>query len=137
MLTYEILFVNRAEASQEKIKETAEKIQSVILRNNGEVFLSENWGKRRLAFKIKGCTDGNYYRMIFSADPLFVKELDRDVRVNEDVIRHIIVRAQKVAEKPPVKEKEEPSITQVDTPQAVEPEVEKVKTTDKAEETIG
>jgi len=91
MPTYETVFVNRGEAPAEKIQETTAKIQKMI-QEKGEILISESLGRKKLCYEIRGCHDGNYSRIVFSAETGFIKDLDSALRVNEDILRHIIVR---------------------------------------------
>ena len=57
-----------------------------------EVALGEDWGKRKLAFEVDDLTEGDYTLINFHADPEHIAELDRVLRINDAVKRHMVVR---------------------------------------------
>lgn len=92
MRNYEILFILRPDMTEEEVEASREKIKSIITDNGGEVTKVDNMGKRRLAYEIRDYREGIYTVVYFTADETMVKELDRVVRITEDIIRHLIVR---------------------------------------------
>lgn len=72
----------------EKIK----KITEIIKNNQGEVFSTDRWGIKRLAYEIQDYNQGFYAISSFSASSKAVKELDRLLKIDEDILRHMIVR---------------------------------------------
>lgn len=92
MRNYEILFILRPDMTEEEVEASREKIKSIITDNGGEVTKVDNMGKRRLAYEIRDYREGIYTVIYFTANETMVKELDRVVRITEDIIRHLIVR---------------------------------------------
>lgn len=92
MRNYEILFILRPDMTEEEVEASREKIKSIITDNGGEVTKVDNMGKRRLAYEIRDYREGIYTVVYFTANETMVKELDRVVRITEDIIRHLIVR---------------------------------------------
>ena len=68
------------------------RIETTIAEGKGTVDNVDNWGKRKLAYEIDGLTDGDYTLIDFHADPANVAELDRVLRINDAVVRHMIVK---------------------------------------------
>ena len=68
------------------------RIDTTIAEGAGKVDSVDEWGKRKLAYEINGLTDGDYTLVNFHADPQNVAELDRVLRINDAVVRHMIVR---------------------------------------------
>ena len=64
----------------------------VALGETGKVDSVEDWGKRKLAFEVDDLTEGDYTLINFHADPTVIAELDRVLRINDAVKRHMIVR---------------------------------------------
>ncbi|OUM93704.1 MAG: 30S ribosomal protein S6 [Thermobacillus sp. ZCTH02-B1] len=91
MRKYEVLYIVRPDVEQEALQSVVEKFNAII-SNGGQVIKSEIMGKRRLAYEIKKFRDGIYVVVNFSAPPEVVKELDRVMRISDEVIRHLIVR---------------------------------------------
>lgn len=68
------------------------RIDVAITTDGGVVDSVEDWGKRKLAFEIDDLTEGDYTLINFHADPTQIAELDRVLRINDAVKRHMIVR---------------------------------------------
>lgn len=91
MRKYEMMYIVRPELDEEAVQAVGEKFQGII-NNGGEVTNYNVMGKRRLAYEIKKYRDGIYVLINFTATPDTVKELDRIVRITDEVIRYIIVQ---------------------------------------------
>ena len=94
MKQYETMVILDAMLSDDviasEVQSFAEKITAA-----GEILRRDDWGKRKLAFEVNGLTDGDYTLVNFHADPQNVAELDRVLRINDAVVRHMIVRHQR------------------------------------------
>ena len=66
--------------------------EDYVAENGGKIDNVEDWGKRKLAFEIDKLTEGDYTLVDFHADPAQIAELDRVLRINDAVKRHMIVR---------------------------------------------
>jgi len=91
MRKYEVMYIIRPDVEQETLQAVVEKFNAIIA-NGGEIIKSEVLGKRRLAYEIKKFRDGIYVVVNFNAPPQVVAELDRVLRITDEVIRHLIVR---------------------------------------------
>ncbi len=91
MNSYETIFIVDATLEAEAVEAVKEKFTSLIAKN-GTVNNIDEWGKRRLAYEINDKTEGYYYLVDFTADGEFPKELDRQFRINENILRTIIIR---------------------------------------------
>ena len=89
--SYETIFIVDATLEEEAVTQVKEKFTSLI-SNNGTINNIDEWGKRRLAYEINDKTEGYYYLVDFKADGEFPKELDRQFRINENILRTIIIR---------------------------------------------
>jgi small subunit ribosomal protein S6 len=90
MRDYELLFVLDPDLDEEKKAALIETVKSVIA-NGGEAGEADIWGDRRLAYAINKKNTGYYVVLPFKAEADLPKELDRRLRINENVMRHIIV----------------------------------------------
>jgi small subunit ribosomal protein S6 len=90
MRDYELLFVLDPTLDEEKKAAIVETVKSVI-NAGGEAGEADVWGERRLAYTINKKNTGYYVVLPFKADAELPKELDRRLRINENVMRHIIV----------------------------------------------
>ena len=63
----------------------------MITKNGGKVTTSEDWGKRRLAYRIKGCKEGTYQRIEFEIEPKSIPTLKRAFKLNENIVREMLI----------------------------------------------
>lgn len=92
MKAYELLFFVAPTISDEDRIAVMKRIGTTIAEGEGKVDNVDEWGKRKLAYEINGLTDGDYTLVNFHADPQNVAELDRVLRINDAVVRHMIVK---------------------------------------------
>ena len=92
MKNYELVYVVRPNAEDEVKEAVLNKIQEVISAN-GEVEKVDTWGNRKLDYQIAKFSEGFYVLVNFKASADLPKELDRNLKINENVIRHMIVCA--------------------------------------------
>lgn len=91
MNSYETIFIIDASLEEDSIKALQEKFVNLIT-SNGEVESVDEWGKRRLAYAINDKTEGYYVLVNFKADNEFPKELDRQYKITDGILRTIIIR---------------------------------------------
>jgi len=91
MRKYELMFILRPDLEQDAVNAQVEKFAGII-QNGGEIVKQEVLGKRRLAYEIQKQREGIYVLYVFHATPDVVKELDRVLRISDEVIRHLIVK---------------------------------------------
>ena len=89
--SYETIFIIDAGLDEETTKAVVTKFTDLIAAN-GTVETVDEWGKRRLAYEINDKTEGYYVLVDFTADGEFPKELDRQFRINDNILRTIIIR---------------------------------------------
>lgn len=92
MKAYELLFFVAPTISDEDRIAVMKRIETTIAEGEGKVDNVDEWGKRKLAYEINGLTEGDYTLVNFHADPQNVAELDRVLRINDAVVRHMIVK---------------------------------------------
>ncbi|SKA91560.1 SSU ribosomal protein S6P [Clostridium sp. USBA 49] len=95
MRKYETIFILHPSLDEETVKANVEKFKGVIENGGGVVDNVDFWGKRKLAYEIDKVNEGYYTLINFSADSELPKELDRNFRITDGVIRHIIVKEEK------------------------------------------
>ena len=91
MKAYELLYFVDPTCNEETRAAVMKRIE-VALGETGKVDSVEDWGKRKLAFEIDDLMEGDYTLINFHADPTVIAELDRVLRINDAVKRHMIVR---------------------------------------------
>ena len=92
MKAYELLFFVDPSSSEEVRAGVMKRIDVAIAAEGGKVDNVEDWGKRKLAFEVDELTEGDYILVNFHVDPVQIAELDRVLRINDAVKRHMIVR---------------------------------------------
>lgn len=92
MRSYETMFVIRPDLDEEGTERTIEKFTGLIQEQGGQVEELERWGKRRLAYEIQGYNEGYYVVIDFKAPGSTVTELNRVMRISDEVIRHMVVK---------------------------------------------
>jgi small subunit ribosomal protein S6 len=99
MNLYENIFIGRQDLSQQQIEALGAGLGLFVTQNSGEVVRSEYCGSRNLAYPVKKNHKGHYYVIQMKAPGETVAELERIMRINEDIIRHLVVRVDKFDEK--------------------------------------
>ncbi|MCR8844407.1 30S ribosomal protein S6 [Paenibacillus sp. SC116] len=89
MRKYELMYIIRPDIEQDAVQAAVDKFQGVI-SNGGEITKHDVMGKRRLAYEIKKFRDGHYVLVNFTAEPAVVAELDRQLKISDAVIRHLV-----------------------------------------------
>ncbi len=89
--SYETIFIIDATLDEETATALKDKFINLI-EKNGELESVDEWGKRRLAYEINDRTEGFYYLVNFKSGAEFPKELDRQYKITEGVLRTIIIR---------------------------------------------
>lgn len=92
MRSYELMCILPPDLEEEASQELVGRIQEMITHQGGEVTNLNDMGKRRLAYEIQKYREGHYVVINFTAQPSLIAELDRNLRINDNVIRHLIVR---------------------------------------------
>lgn len=90
MNKYEVMFIIDPVLEDDKKEAVIETVKGIIAAA-GEVADTDIWGLRKLAYPIRKKSEGYYVVMQFSASPELPKELDRRLRISDNVMRHIII----------------------------------------------
>jgi small subunit ribosomal protein S6 len=89
---YELVYILPPETTEQQATELHDQLQAVIGRMNGTIDKTENWGRKRLAYDIGHNKEGVYVLEVINGSGELMKELDRRLRVMDQVVRHMIVR---------------------------------------------
>jgi len=92
MRIYENLFIVKPDATEEEIDHLVEQMSKNVSTAGGTVDKVEKWGKRRLAYRVDKHREGHYVLMQFTSDSQTVREFERRLRVQDQVIKFITVR---------------------------------------------
>ncbi len=102
MAFYECTFVTRPDLSRADVQKITDTFSKIVTDNSGTVVKAEYWGLRTLAYKINKMAKGHYTMLGIEASPTALKELERNMGINEDIIRTLTVRVEKMDATPTV-----------------------------------
>ena len=97
MRTYETVIVIDSLLKNEEIDEIVNKVERVISNNGGKIESIERWGKKRLAYEIKRRQYGYYVEIVFEAPPNVIRILEREYRLEENILRYLSIHLDKRA----------------------------------------
>lgn len=92
MNNYEAMYIVTPEMEDEAIKGVIEKFSGIITANGGEIEKTDEWGRKKLAYPIDYKTEGYYVLVNFAAAPELPRELERNFRNDESILRYMVVR---------------------------------------------
>ena len=98
MPLYETMLIARQDMTPEAVNELSTQLSQVITDGEGKVEKTDNWGLKTLAYKIQKNKKGYYVLMNIDAPAPAVLEMERQMRLNEDVLRYMSIRVEEFAE---------------------------------------
>ena len=102
MPSYESVLIARQDISAQQVEGLSESLKTIITENGGTVAKHEYWGLRNLAYRIKKNRKGHYVLMQLDAPAEAISEYERNMRINEDIIRYMTVRIEATDETPSI-----------------------------------
>lgn len=111
MQNYEALFILKAVGTEQDMLKVSQQVDEAIKKNGGTIHKSESMGRRRLAFRIERQAEGYYHFVRFTAPTQGIEPLKRNCRLDESIIRFMIVtedeKEKKARANPPAKQGDE------------------------------
>ena len=89
---YELVYIVSPDANEQAVADLHTQVEQIVQRFNGTLDKTENWGRRKLAYEIGHAREGTYVIETITGSGELMKEIDRRLRVIDQVIRHLIVR---------------------------------------------
>ena len=116
MAFYESVVITRPELTESQVESLINELTSIISTENGKVHSTESWGLRNLAYKINKNKKGHYFLINIDCNPSAIFEYERQMRINEDIIRFLTIKIDHISDKPSIlslntQDGKEPSIT--------------------------
>ncbi|MDE3015844.1 MAG: 30S ribosomal protein S6 [Pseudomonadota bacterium] len=102
MPCYETTFIARQDLPRQDVAKLAESLAAIVEQGGGKVVKNEYWGLKSLAYRIAKNRKGHYTMLALEAPPAAVKEMERNMLINEDIVRQLTVRVDSLAEGPSV-----------------------------------
>lgn len=100
MAFYESVYIARPDVTSAQVEALTLTLTNIVTENGGTVKKSEYWGLKSLSFRIKKNRKGHYSLMNIDAPAAAIRELERNMRINEDVLRYLTVRVEALEEGP-------------------------------------
>ena len=92
MNKYEIMFIVRADITEDEVKETVKSFENVLTSEGAKIVNSKDLGQKKLAYEIKKQVRGYYHLLNVECESKAVKEFDRKALIDEKILRHLIIR---------------------------------------------
>ena len=88
---YELIFILKADQPESEMEARVEKVKEILAAHEGEITQENHWGVRRLAYEIEHENKGNYMFLKYRANGTAVADLDKQFRLDDQILRHLIV----------------------------------------------
>ncbi len=92
MRRYETIYITLPELSEEDHTALEEKLRSILINWKGDIVKLEDWGTKKLSYEIRKNTRGRFFIMDYLAEPDLVRELERNLRLNDRVLKYQTVK---------------------------------------------
>ena len=102
MAIYECVYIARQELTAAQAEQLSKDLTKIVSSNSGEIKKQEYWGLRNLAYKIRKNRKGHYTMFHIEAPASAIEELERNMRLNEDILRYLTVKIDKLPDGPSV-----------------------------------
>ena len=89
---YELIYILPPETSEQQATTLHDQVAEIVTRMHGQIEKTENWGRRKLAYEIGHFKEGVYVLEVINGSGELMKEIDRRLKVMDDVARHMVVR---------------------------------------------
>jgi small subunit ribosomal protein S6 len=95
MRRYELMLVLQPDAADDRAAAVIDRVTRQVVASGGQIVKVAPWGRRRLAYPIDRYRDGSYHILVFEAPPTVIDELERDLKISEEVLRHLVVKVER------------------------------------------
>lgn len=92
MNKYELMFIIDNAASDEAKEAIIAKLSQLVVDNGGQIEKTDKWGAKKLAYPINYKTEGYYVLMNFDCNPDLIAEIERQIRINDQILRHMVIK---------------------------------------------
>lgn len=99
---YESIFIARQELTEADIEKTISNLKKVLEKNKSKLVDTESWGLRNLAYKIAKNKKGHYIVLKIDGDGQAIHELERNMRIDENIIRYLSIKTEEISKEPSI-----------------------------------
>lgn len=99
---YETVFIARQDLTETQVKDITERFSKVITDAKGKIHKTEFWGLRSLAYRINKARKGHYVLLELDTDSEALHEMERQMRLDEDIVRFLTIREEELTDGPSV-----------------------------------
>lgn len=99
---YETVYITRQDLSEGQVKDLAKGFEDIIKKEGGKIAKTEQWGLRTLAYRINKSRKGHYTLIESDAPGSAIIELERNLRLNEDVVRFMTIKLEELSKGPSI-----------------------------------
>ena len=92
MTSYELVFIVSPEVADEEVPNTVGKVSEFINKAGGSITEVNQWGRKKFTYPIRRFTEGNYVLAKFELTPISIKELEANLRLSDEVLRHLLIK---------------------------------------------
>ena len=123
MAFYESVVITRPELTEVQIDNLVNDLSEIITKDKGKIIKTEKWGLRSFAYKINKNKKGHYFMLNLDSAPSTIFEYERQMRINEDIIRFLTLKIEKIDDKQSIlsvdheKSLDEYKTNKIDTPE--------------------
>jgi small subunit ribosomal protein S6 len=89
---YELIYIISPEVSEEELPQVIEKMSQSVSKAGGNVVELTKWGRKRMAYPIRRFAEGNYVFNRIELEPVKVKEIEANLRLSDEVLRHLMIK---------------------------------------------
>ena len=102
MAFYESIFIARQELGDKEIENTIDNFKKILEKNNANLVDTESWGLRNLAYKIEKNKKGHYMVLKIDGNGDAIQELERNMRIDENIIRYLSLKTEGINNEPSI-----------------------------------
>ena len=102
MAFYESIFIARQELTETEIEKIMSNIKEILKKNNSKLVDTESWGLRNLAYKIEKNKKGHYVVLKIDGNGNAIHELERNMRIDENIIRYLSIKTKELNKEPSI-----------------------------------
>lgn len=96
MNQYEVTLVIKPDVDATNMTALMDKVKEILTADGGAITKTDVWGTRKLGYPIRKFTQGQYVFMMCDLEPAALKRIEQRIRLNEDIIRHLVVKYEEV-----------------------------------------